>query len=161
MSFDGFIKIDGIDGESTDDKYPGWIEAIYFDTGLRQKISPTVSSAGGASVGRADFDDFFFSKQFDKASPKLALACAEGAHVDNVIIDLCRAGSAKMKYMTYKLSNCIISNVTTKVNGDFPIELVKINFGKIEWSYIKQNRSGGGAAGQIATGWDLQRNCKL
>ena len=30
MAFDGFIKIDGIPGESTDDKHKDWIEILSF-----------------------------------------------------------------------------------------------------------------------------------
>jgi type VI secretion system secreted protein Hcp len=55
MAFDAFIKIDGIEGESTNDKHPGWIEALYYKTEVTQKISSTDSSAGGASAERADF----------------------------------------------------------------------------------------------------------
>lgn len=29
MAFDAFIKIDGIEGESMDDKHQGWIEIQY------------------------------------------------------------------------------------------------------------------------------------
>ena len=76
MAFDTFIKIDGIEGESTDDKHAGWIEVISFDSGVSQRTSATASSAGGGSAERADFDDFSFVKQLDKASPKLAMAFA-------------------------------------------------------------------------------------
>lgn len=31
MSFDGFIKLDGIMGESTDDNHTGWIEILSFN----------------------------------------------------------------------------------------------------------------------------------
>jgi type VI secretion system secreted protein Hcp len=30
MAFDAFIIIDGIEGESTDDKHRGWIEVLSF-----------------------------------------------------------------------------------------------------------------------------------
>jgi len=33
MSFDAFIKIDGIEGESTDDKHQGWIEILHCEMG--------------------------------------------------------------------------------------------------------------------------------
>lgn len=56
MAFDAFIEIDGIEGESTDDKHAGWIEMNNFSTGLQQKSSTTASSVGGASAERADFD---------------------------------------------------------------------------------------------------------
>jgi len=39
MAFDTFVKIDGIEGESTDEKHQGWIEALYFETEIKQKKS--------------------------------------------------------------------------------------------------------------------------
>ncbi|MCP3928521.1 MAG: type VI secretion system tube protein Hcp [Bacteroidetes bacterium] len=160
MAFDGFIKIDGIDGESTDDKHAEWIEILSCDVKVSQKVSDTVSSAGGASAERADFSDFSFVKQVDSASPRLVLACADGTHIDKIVIEFCRAGTDKIKFMEYKLSNCIISEVSMVAQGDFPVEKVNINYGKIEWSYTQQKRAGGGAAGNVAGGWDRQRNCK-
>jgi len=162
MAFDTFIKIDGIEGESTDDKHAGWIEVISYDSGVSQKASATASSAGGGSSERADFDNFSFIKQLDKASPKLAMACADGSHIDSIIVEICRAGTEKVKFMEYKMSNCIISSVKTSGGGgDFPGESVGINFGKIEWAYTVQKRQGGGAAGNVAGGWDLQKNRKV
>jgi len=162
MAFDAFIKIDGIDGESTDDKHQGWIEIISFNNGLTQSVSSTASSSGGASAERANFQNFCFSKQLDIASPALALACADGTHIDSIVVELCRAGTEKVKFMEYKLTNCIISGVTVQGNGegDLPTENVTIDFGKISWAYTQQKRQGGGAAGNMATGWDLQKNCK-
>ena len=34
MAFDAFLKIDGIPGESTDDKHKDWIEVLSFDFGM-------------------------------------------------------------------------------------------------------------------------------
>ncbi|MEJ2157464.1 MAG: hypothetical protein P8X96_19210 [Desulfobacteraceae bacterium] len=44
---------------------------------------------------------------------------------------------------------------------DFPTESVSLSFGKINITYAKQRRDGGGLAGNISAGWDLQRNCKV
>ena len=160
MAFDAFAKIDGIEGESTDNKHQGWIELLNYQVGVDQKVSSTASSVGGASAERADFQDFSFEKALDKSTPKLSLACSSGAHINNIIIEVCRAGSDQIKFMEYNLNNCIISKVKTESGGAFPFEKVSINYGKIQWSYTQQKRAGGGPAGQIASGWDLQRNCK-
>lgn len=160
MAFDAFIKIDGIDGESTDDKHQGWIEVISCGVSVKQMISSTASSVGGASAERADFNDFNFTKQIDKSSPKLALACADGTHINTITIEFCRAGTEKVKFMEYKLSNCLISEVAMAAGGAFPTESVNINYGKIEWSYTQQKRAGGGPAGNIAAGWNLESNSK-
>ena len=160
MAFDAFARIDGIEGESTDEIYQGWIELLNYSVAVNQRVSSTASSAGGAGAERANFQDLSFEKALDKSTPKLALACASGTHINNIIIEVCRAGSDKIKFMEYKLTNCIISRVATESGGAFPFDKVSINYGKIQWSYIVQKRSGGGQAEHIASGWDLQKNCK-
>ena len=99
MGFDAFIKFDGIEGESTDAKHAGWIEIINFDLDVGQRVSRTASSVGGATTERADFSEFGFSKLLDKATPKLALACAAGTHFDKIVIEICRPGTNKIKFM--------------------------------------------------------------
>ncbi len=163
MSYNVFIKIDGIEGESSDAKHFGWIEVTSYGVAYSQNISSAPISAGGPSAERADFSEFTFSKFIDKASPLLALACASGTHIDSVIVELCRAGGKKLKYMGYKLANCIISSVKTESKGKrfFPKEHININFGEIEWSYTLQKRHGGWAAGHITSGWNLQKNARV
>ncbi|MCP3931735.1 MAG: type VI secretion system tube protein Hcp [Bacteroidetes bacterium] len=163
MSYDVFIKIDNIEGESGDAKHVGWIEVTSYGVAHSQNISSTASSAGGASAERADFSEFTFSKLIDKASPLLTLACASGTHIDNITVELCRAGGEKIKFMEYKLTNCIISSVTAGSKGKrfFPTEHININFGKIEWTYTLQKRQGGWAAGNIAGGWNLEKNARV
>lgn len=163
MSFDTFVKVDGIEGESTDSKHSGWIEAINFSAGASQAVSNTASSAGGATAERTDIKPFTFTKQVDSSSPKLFQACAAGTHLDKITIALHRAGGdEKIKFLEYELSNCIISDVTTNGGGeDFPTESISINFGKIRITYSKQKREGGGLAGNISAGWDLQKNCTV
>lgn len=161
MAFDAFEKIDGIDGESTDEKRQEWIEIIDFGFGVRQTVSTAASSAGGASAERVDFREFKLRKLLDKASPKLTQACADGTHIDQIIVELHRAGTEKVKFMEYKLTNCLISQVATAGGRNFPSETVHINFGKIMMVYSQQNRSGGGGSGNITAGWDLDKNCKM
>lgn len=164
MSFDGFIQLDGIEGESTDDKHRGWIEILSYDWAVSQAVSRTAGTAGGAGAERADFLSFGFTKLLDQASPLLMAACAAGTHFDNVIIELCRAGTQKVKYMEYRLTDCLISSVvacTGDPRASFPIELVKITYAKIQWGYTVQNRRGGWATGNIACGWSLERNCRI
>lgn len=165
MAFDAFVQISGIEGESTDEKHQGWIEIIRFGVGVNQTVSTTASSCGGACAERADFEDFIFRKLIDKASPRMAQACAAGTHIDKIVIKVCRAGTEKVTFMTYTLKNCLIRSVATNSGSDvgykFPAETVKINYGTIEWRYTLQKRQGGAAAGNVVCGWNLQRNCKM
>lgn len=47
----------------------------------------------------------------DIASPALSLACAVGMHIDEVVIEMCRAGTDKVKFMKHKLEKCLIYNI--------------------------------------------------
>ena len=68
MAFDAFLKIDGIPGESTDDKHKDWIEVLSFEFGMDQPSSATDSSAGGGTTERVDVDDLAVMKHIDKAA---------------------------------------------------------------------------------------------
>ena len=158
MAFDTFLKIDGIQGESTDAKHKDWIEVISYVWGLDQPTSASASTAGGGSTERASFEKLTISKELDKSSPKIALAGAKGTHIKEVKLELCRSGGDKVKYMEYKLSDVIVSHIKVSGTEGIPIEHINFDYGKIEWTYTQQRRADGMAAGQVASGWDLERN---
>jgi type VI secretion system secreted protein Hcp len=164
MSFDAFIQLDGIKGESTDDKHKDWIEILNFSFGASQPQSSTASSAGGLSSARVNVQNFNFLHQLDLSSPKLFEACCTGAHIKTAVINLNRAGGDKAKYMEYKLSDVIITSVgkggDSKADSDVPIESVSLAFGKIELTYTKIGIDGK-AAGNASAGWDLKANKKV
>ena len=162
MAFDAFLKIDGIPGESTDDKHKDWIEILSYNFGMTQPTSATASSAGGASTERVNLHDLAIVKSVDKASPKLYESCCKGAHIANVTLELCRAGGDKVKYMEVKLEQVMISGVqpggNSKGTDSLPTESVSFNFGKAKWTYTQQKRSDGTGGGNVTGGWDLTAN---
>lgn len=162
MAFDAFLKIDGIPGECTDDKHKDWIEVLSYSFGVSQPKSGSASTAGGASAERADFNDFSIVKALDKTSPKLFLKCADGTHIKEVKMELCRAGGDKMKYMEYKFSDCIITSVrrggSAQGGETLPLEEVSFDYGKVELTYVQQDRATGKEKGSVNAYWDLKAN---
>lgn len=158
MAADNFLKIDGIKGESTDDKHKDWMEILSFGWGVSQTASASTSSTGGGTSARADFQDLTITKTMDSASPLLFKACAKGDHIKEATLELCRSGGDKLKYMEYKLTDVVISSVSAGGGGGEPTESVSLNYGKIEQTYTKQKRSDGTAAGNVTAGWDLKAN---
>ncbi|MGD9009861.1 MAG: type VI secretion system tube protein Hcp [Desulfobacteraceae bacterium] len=159
MAFDGFMQLDGIEGESSDAKYKGWIEISDCNMEIMQNVSTTASSVGGASAARADFSNLRFTKLMDKSSPQLALACAKGTHFNTVRVEFCRAGSEKITFMAIKLTDCLISTVTMNAGGHFPTETIHLDYGAINWTYTQQSRKGGMTMGNTAAGWNRRKNC--
>jgi type VI secretion system secreted protein Hcp len=162
MAFDCFLKIDGIDGECTDDKHKQWIELLSYSHGVSQPGSGSASSGGGRSAERCDHQDFSVVKTLDKTSPKLNLFCCNGTHVQNVKVELCRAAETKEKYMEYLMTDVIISSVrpggTSQGGEALPLEEVSFNYGKITWNYIETDHKTGKPKGNVETHWDLVTN---
>lgn len=162
MASDTFIKFDGIDGESTDDKHQKWIEVMSYSWGVHQAAT-TVSTAGSAPSARADFTDLSITKELDKATPKLFIHCASGQPIAKVEVDFCRAaGDTKESYMKYTMEEVIISSVSTGGGGDgsLPIETVTMNYGKLKQEYFETKRDTGKGASTGAVIWNLKTNKK-
>jgi type VI secretion system secreted protein Hcp len=162
MAFDGFLKIDGIPGESTDDKHKDWIEILSYSHGLSQPSTGSVSSGGARSAERCDHQDFSIVKTLDKASPQLALHCCNGKHIPKITLELCRSTGDKQLYMKYELSDSIISSVrpggSSQGGESLPLEEVAFSYGKIEWIYTETDHKTGKPKGNVKTHWDLTTN---
>ncbi len=169
--FDVFLKIDGIPGESTDDKHKDWIEILSVKHGMTQPASSTRSSAGGATAERTNHEDYEVVKYLDKASPKIFESLCKGTHHKSVDLEFCRAGGNKELYMKINMEEVLISSVkhlgssqqktagAAQGTGDaFPKEAVAFNYGRIKWTYTQQKRKDGSGGGNIAGGWDLTAN---
>lgn len=162
MAVDVFLKIDGIDGESTDDKHKKWIEIQAFNHSVYQPVSAP-SGTGGRTGGRADFADMAVSKTMDLATPSLYFHCTTGKHIPKVEIECCLATGDKHTFMKYTLENVIISSVSSSgSSGDEarPSEQLTFAYGKITWEYTPIDHAGRPGAAQKKA-WDLEENKQM
>lgn len=68
---DAYLKIEGINGESEDEKHKQWIEVNNVVYVVHQPRAETLSTAGGHTSGRAELYPITFKKLADIASPVL------------------------------------------------------------------------------------------
>ncbi|CAM3039863.1 type VI secretion system tube protein Hcp [Pseudomonas alliivorans] len=160
MSFDAFMKVDGVEGESLDADHKGWVELLSYHYDATQSISQTASSSGGASAGGVSLGDFQISKYVDQATPKLFELCCRGSHIKTVTVRIHRAGAEKFKYMDIVLEEVLIATVSGQgaEQGGFPVEVIALNYGRIKFEYSRQRRADGGNAGIVSGGWDRIAN---
>jgi len=158
MASNIFCKLDGIPAECTDDKHKDYFEVISFSHGCKQDAAGTVSGIGGHNAGRVSHDPFTVVKSFDKATPKLALACSKGDHIKEVILECWRHIGENVKYMQYKLSDCVVRSVYPTGGGEgIPTETVSFSYAKIEWQYTQYDNKGK-KQGEVVGCWDLEKN---
>ena len=157
---DYFLKIDGVDGESRDDKHKGEIDVESWSFGASQ--SGSMAMGGGGGAGKVVMQDFHFTKSVDKASPKLFEAIATGKHLKEAKLVLRSTGGSQVEYLVITLSDVLVSSYSTSgSSGDYrPTESVSFNFAQIKMSYVEQDAKGSaGAATEF--GWDLKKNTKV
>ncbi|MEN4749016.1 type VI secretion system tube protein Hcp [Pseudomonas sp. Ps21-P2] len=160
MSFDAFMQVNGIEGESLDADHKGWVELLSYHYDAIQSISQSASSNGGASAGGVSLGDFRVTKYIDRATPKLFELCCRGSHIEHVTIRIHRAGAEKFKYLDIVLEEVLISTVSgqgAELAG-LPVEAITLNYGRIKFEYTQQRRVDGGSAGIVSGGWDRTAN---
>jgi type VI secretion system secreted protein Hcp len=154
---DMFLKIDGVEGESPDAKHKGEIEIGSFSWGAQQM--GTASTGGGAGAGRAHFQDFSFTKKYDKASPTLMFYCASGKHIPTVEFTARKAGGDQQEYLKIKFSDVLVSSYQCHgdANSVVPTDAISLNFSKIEKEY-KEQKADGTLGGQVKKFWSIKEN---
>ena len=136
MAFDAFLKIEGIEGESTDKTHPGEIEILSFSWGVSNTSSGGAGGGGGA--GKASFTDMSFASSLSKASPNLMLACATGRHLPAATLTCRKAGGDKgIEFLKIKLSDILVSSYQDggSAGEDVPTDEFSLNFVKIDFLY--------------------------
>jgi type VI secretion system secreted protein Hcp len=157
MAVDYFLKIDGIQGESQDDKHKNEIDIMSWSWGESQ--TGTMGYGGGGGAGKVDMQDFHFVMVVNKATPKLILACADGEHIKKAILTCRKAGKTQQEFLVYTFSDLIVSSYQTGGSrGDvIPTEQVSLNYSKMEVEY-KAQKLDGSLDGGIKAGWDTKAN---
>jgi type VI secretion system secreted protein Hcp len=159
MAVDMFIKIDGVTGEAKDSAHSGEIDVIAWTWGLQQ--SGSRHTGGGGGSGKVNVQDLSFTKYVDKSSTDLMLFCCNGKHVKEATLTVRKAGESPLEYIKVKMSDCLVSGVTTGGSGgeDRLTENVTLNFAKVEVEYTPQKEDGSGDA-PATMGWDISKNEK-
>ena len=154
---DYFLKIDGIEGESQDDKHKNEIDVLSWSWGENQH--GTSAAGGGGGAGKVSMQDFHFVMKVSKASPKLMLACATGEHIKKAVLTARKAGKEQQEYLKVTLSDLLVSSYQTGGSGHgdvVPTDQVSLNFSKIEVVY-KEQKADGSLGGATPAGFDLKK----
>jgi type VI secretion system secreted protein Hcp len=140
MAVDVFLEIDGIPGESADDKHKDKIDVLSYSWGVSQ--TGTASYGGGMGAGKANFGDFNFMMRMNKATPKLMNACSTGEHIPKAVLSCRKAGGTQEDYMIYKFYDLLISSYQTSASSEEPTESISFNYSKMEMEYKIQDAKG-------------------
>ena len=138
-ALDAFLKLDGIDGESTDDKHKNEIVVEAWSFGVAQRVSAT----GQQTTARPCVSDIVVTKRVDKSSPILFMHAATGKHIPTATITVRKAGERPLEYLVVTMQDVVVTSVnSTSSGGDSPDESLSLNFQTIGISYTPQASDG-------------------
>ncbi len=170
---DYFLNLDGIKGESADDKHKGEIDIMSFSWGATN--TGTNVSGGGGGAGKVSFEDIHITKTVDKSSPLLMLACASGQHIKSAVLACRKAGGEQQEYLKITLTDVLVSSYQSgghghdvagnssadngQTFGPVPTDTISLNFAKITYEY-KPQKPDGSLDSAVNAGWDIKANKK-
>ena len=153
MAISNFLKLDGIDGESTDRSHRNEIELLSWSWGMTNETP--ASGGGGSGVGRATPQALLFVHRYDKASPLLARLAANGRHVRSAVLSARRSGAGQRDFLVVTLQELNVTAVQMSDNGDGPLEQVALRFAEIGFSYVPQTPRGTAGA-PVTMNWNVR-----
>ncbi len=141
---DWFLKLDKIEGESTDARHKGEIDVLAWSWGVAQAAS---SGNGANRAGKACISDLAFTKLIDKATPQLIGNAATGLRIANgVLIGRKAGGDGKatlVEFLKIELTNVLVSSFQSGAStGAVPTESISLSFTSMTVEYREQKADG-------------------
>ena len=130
-----YVKFEGIDGDATHDKHKKWLDVDSLQWGVGRAIMTPTGSAMNREASEPSISEVTVTKSMDSSSAYLFQQACTGSAGKKVEIHLVTTGSPGDIYMTYELSNALVSGYSVSSGGDRPSESVSFNFTKIQMKY--------------------------
>jgi type VI secretion system secreted protein Hcp len=152
-SADYYLKIDGVEGESTADRHAGEIDIESFTWGISQS-----SLLNCTTSARTAFQPILIVKRIDKSSPVLMQAVANGKHIARAVLSAERAGERPFTFSRITFGELVVAGYSLGVGpGALPVDQFSLSYATIKFEYIQQRPDGG--AGKTTTFcWNVRAN---
>lgn len=156
-----FIKFDGVDGEANDKDHKGWSDLLAMSWGLHK--------AGAGATGQtrrrgvATVEDVVCTKEYDKASVKLAESVLSGKVFPKVEIhNTATYAETRATFLKIELKNVMVSShgISAAGGGDaVPTESLSLNFNEVKQTYTEYDAKGS-KKGNIEMTWKVEEGEK-
>ena len=140
MAVDVFFNIEGVKGESKDEKHPDEIQILSYSWGITQ--TGTMAYGGGGGGGKGNVSDFSFMKRVDSATSRLVNSAQTGEHFKKALLTVRKAGGKQEEYMKMTFWDLLVTSIQFSASSEEPMESVSINFAKYKTEYAPQKEDG-------------------
>lgn len=142
MAVDFFLKVDGANGESTQQGHKDEIKIHSFSWGASQHTS--VSGSGGSGAGKASLSDISVMKDLDKASPEMFKMLLTGKHIATATLTAQKAtgDTTGAPFLTITFGEVFVTSQQISGSSEIPSESVSFSYNTIKFDYSTQGEGG-------------------
>lgn len=157
MEVSTFMKLDGIEGESTDENHENEIKLTSFSFTAFNSSSYNNASKT-VSKGQANMGDISGTKEVDKTSVTLFAACAAGKVIKNGKISFQSnvGDDKKIDFLVYELENVVVNSYSFSASS-MADESFSLTYAKIKQIYDQRDEEGN-SKGQVQGFFDVLLN---
>ncbi len=144
-SADYYLKIEGVDGEATAIGHENWIDLTGFHHEMLLPAVQKIREAAPKSSGKVQFQDLHITMAANKATEKLAEACANGRRLPGGTIDVVKTDDSGVPhtYLKVTMSDILISSFSsTGAPGSEVSNSVTLTFGSSTYKYSQRDSNG-------------------
>jgi len=156
-----YCEFDGIKGNVTSGDYTGQVAIDFFNFSVTRSISMTPGSMANRESGQPNLSEIHLTKKLDNSSPHLFNASVAAAQGKTAKLHFVRTADGKTaEYMTYELSDCVISGYSISAEGgdtgegNSPTENITLSYTKLIVSHTQYDK-GNKVGTPIRSGYDL------
>lgn len=127
MPMDGYLQLEGIEGECKESAHRGWIDVSGFTWSVSQEVAP--GQGGKPEAGVPSVSDFTFTQKLGRSSPVIFEACCTGRQFATVTFEgLSPHGASRFKYLSVRFKDCLITSVGVSNSGETVTERIQVAF---------------------------------
>lgn len=137
-----YLKFGNVKGNVTADGYAGQIALTRVKLGVARNVTMEAGNLSNRESSKPNISAITIRKKADSSVAALFKEALTGSAGQEAIITFVRTGDKVQEFMTYKLTNCIISSYDIDAEGeDVPDEDITLSFSAIEVSYKDHDAS--------------------
>lgn len=140
MAVDYFLKLDGVQGESTAEGHKDEIQLLSFSWGASNVSS--VAGTGGSGAGKVDLSDLNVMIYFDKSTPKFFKSVCTGQHIKTGTLTATKSGAGNKPYLKVDLKELFVTSLQVSASSEIPSVSVSFTYNEIKMDYSVQDEQG-------------------
>lgn len=145
-----YVEYEGIKGNVTAEGYADHLSVDSFNFGVGRSLTMDVGNCANREATRPSFSEITLTKMADNSCTSLFQEATVASESKTVVIKFVQTGSDKVtEYMTYTLSECMVSGYSVSAGGEGEAgESITLSYCGIEVNYLDFDATNKGASPQ-------------